>query len=255
MIDKKIVIVSAISNVSRYVPYVLRNIEHYSKIFSNTYCIFVESDSVDESCNVLKNYMDNITISYEIKSLGNLKNTIPYRTGRIATGRNVYLDIVEEKFSDWDFLLVLDFNDANIDPIDDTFILSNFQRDDWDMVCANQKLGYYDLWALRHPKLMPYDCWKMCREAKSNGLWDHVHSKFVIIPEHLPWINVESAFGGAAFIKISSIQGARHESINSDGEEECEWVSFCRKLNGGNSKIYINPKFQNQIITKSRHLP
>jgi len=253
--DKRIVIVSTLSNSNSYISNVFDNIIRYSMLFDDVYCVFVESDSTDNTSILVKEAAESSNIRYEIHNLGNLYPSIRHRTGRIAHGRNTYLDIVEQRFKDWDYMLALDFNDANVDPIDNTFILSNFQRDDWDMVCANQKLGYYDLWALRHPKLMPYDCWKMCREAKSNGLWDHVHSKFVIIPEHLPWINVESAFGGAAFIKISSIQGARHESINSDGEEECEWVSFCRKLNGGNSKIYINPKFQNQIITKSRHLP
>lgn len=252
---RKVVIVSTVSNVSNIIEKIFDNLMIYSTIFDEVYHIFIESDSSDDSAKKVLFNINDRGFKGEVYTLGNLYPTTLHRTGRIAYARNTYLDIIENRFSDWDHVLVLDFNDSNIDQIDPENILSNFVRNDWDMVCANQKLGYYDLWALRHPKLMPHDCWKMCREAEKNGHWDFVLSKFFILTSDMPWVKVESAFGGAAFIKISSIKGARHDSLNREGEEECEWVSFCKKLNNGNSNIYINPRFYNQTTTKSRHIP
>jgi hypothetical protein len=66
------------------------------------------------------------------------------------------------------------------------------------------------------------------------------------IDSKLPLVQVQSAFGGAGFIKISSIKNARHTYLNQYGYEMCEWPSFCAALNEGNGKIFINPAFINQ---------
>lgn len=255
MQDLKIVVAASVCNCVSYIDKLVSNIIIISSLFSECSVVLIESDSDDDSLRIITEKLNNSGIINIVSSLGSLKPKINHRTGRIAYARNTYLDIIERRFDDWDYVLVLDFNDSNIDQIDPSNILSNFDKNNWDMVCANQRMGYYDLWALRHPKLMPHDCWKMARNFNGDGRSEFVYSKFFILTEDMPWVKVDSAFGGAAFIKISSIQGARHDSINSDGEEECEWVSFCKKLNGGNSNIYINPKFYNQTTTKSRHIP
>jgi hypothetical protein len=255
MQELKIVIAASVCNCVDYIDKLVSNITIISSLFSECSVILIESDSSDGSPKVLSEKLTNSGIENIVNSLGELRSKIFHRTGRISYARNTYLDIIEHRFNDWDYVLVMDFNDSNIDQIDPANILSNFKTHNWDMVCANQRMGYYDLWALRHPKLMPHDCWKMARNFDGDGRLEYVYSKFFILPEDMPWVKVDSAFGGAAFIKISSIQGARHDSINSDGEEECEWVSFCKKLNGGNPNIFINPKFYNQITTKSRHIP
>jgi hypothetical protein len=103
---------------------------------------------------------------------------------------------------------------------------------------------------------MPYDCWAMYRNKPSFMTGEEAHkmfikSKFININQSHPWIKVQSAFGGSAFIKISSIKGSRHSGIGPDHYETCEWVSFCKSLNNGNSSIYINPKFINQTSINS----
>lgn len=257
-IDSTLIIVGALCNSSKEIPLVFKNIEKISKLFLKTRCILIESDSTDNTLEVLRETKNKYTnIPVEVYTFGNLKQKIFHRTGRIAAARNFYLDIVEDKYLDYDYLLVLDFNESNTDELSIDGVISNFKYKDWDMICANQEQIYYDLWALRHPTWMPFDCWDwnnvpsfMNREQVHNI---YVKSRFVHIDKTHNLIAVESAFGGSAFIKIQSLQRARHLSVDKDGKETCEWVSFCKNLNNKNPKIYINPAFINQT-TLSRHV-
>lgn len=249
--DKKLVVASAASNCSQYITAVFNNVNKVAKHFKETKWIIVESDSTDNTHTLLKDIHQQINC--EVYSFGNLKQKIWSRTERIAKARNHYLDIIEKNYIDYDLLLVIDINPTNIEPFDDESILSNFKiTEEWDMICANQSYLYYDLWALRHPIWMPDDCWlqykyrpKFMSEIDAHRIF--IKSKFIHIDQNQPLIPVQSAFGGTAFIKIKSIQGARHDAFHSHIKEEvCEWVPFCKSLNKGINKIYINPKFINQ---------
>ena len=257
MIDKSIIIAGTVSNSGACIRPVYKNIKKISNWFTRTRCIFIESDSIDNTIEILRQEKQASNIETEVYSFGHLRHTISHRTGRIAAARNLYLDIVEEQYSDYDYLLVLDFNESNIDEIDEESIISNFRYEEWDMMCANQEKFYYDLWALRHPTWMPFDCWN--RYDQPEGFTREeltlyfIKSRFRHIPKDSKLLEVQSAFGGAAFINIKSIKGARHESIDDRGNEACEWISFCNKLNNGKSNIYINPKFINQKQL-SRHI-
>ena len=256
-IDKSVIIAGSICNASKEIPLVFKNIERLSKLFTKVKCILVESDSIDNTIEVLKHTKDTYTdIDIEVFSFGSLSSKIPYRTGRIATARNFYLDRVESDYLDYDYLLVLVFNESNTDELDLGGVISNFKYSNWDMICANQEQIYYDLWALRHPIWMPFDCWDwhsapefMNRDQIYNI---YVRSRFIHIDKTQNLIKVQSAFGGSAFIKIKSIQGARHSSLNESGREACEWISFCERLNNKTSNIFINPSFINQTKL-SRH--
>lgn len=250
MEGRKLIVAGAISNRENEIEPVLDNIKRICTLFDDVKCIFVESDSTDSTYRVLQQACINKNINADCHTLGCLRYKFPHRTGRIAAARNFYLDQVEENYSDYDYLLVIDFNEANTEPIDLDCVLSNFKYNNWDMICANQAQIYYDLWALRHPIWMPFDCWDH-RNAPDYMSFNEKHnycvrSRFKHIPYDMELIEVESAFGGTAFIKISSIKNARHESLTEEGRETCEWISFCKKINNGVSKIYINPGFINQ---------
>lgn len=249
--EKKLVIASTASNCEKFLPNVLNNVLSIAKHFKEIKWLIVESDSTDSTHQLLKTVHNQV--NSEIYSFGNLKQKIWSRTERITRARNHYLNLIEEKYTDYEYLLVLDINPTNIEPINDEAILSNFNTtEQWDMICANQGYLYYDLWALRHPVWMPDDCWLQYKYRPSfmSEIDAHrifIKSRFIHIDKNLPLIPVQSAFGGAAFIKTKSIQGARHEAFHKHiNEEVCEWVPFCKSLNKGDSKIFINPKFINQ---------
>lgn len=246
MIEKNLIIAAPVRDCGKYLPYVLENIDHVSAMFKKTKCVFIESDSSDNSLEILQDYK-NQKKGTVVVSLGNLLPRIPLRTQRIATARNLYLDIAEKLKEEYDTLLVLDADIVNSGlRFDREAIESNFDLDDWDMLTSNQE-WYYDLWALRHPEWMPFDCWDKVANrppfmSYESAIKIYVESRFMQINPSQPPIKVNSAFGGAAFIKINSIKGARHTGV-MERKQICEWVPFCRCLNEGNPKIYINPKF------------
>ena len=249
MREEKIIFASAIRNCEKYLNSVCSNILNLASQFKEYKIIFIESDSSDRTLEGLK-YFQSLNSNIEITSLGNLEQQFPIRTDRISIARNKYLDIVESKYQDYDLLCLFDSDDISSDPIDPQSLLSNLNYDNWDMMCANQENKYYDLWALRHPIWMPFDLIKQLRHKPSFMSYDTANQIFslsrqIVIPRNHSPIKVDSAFGGMALVKISSIKGARHSSRDEDGEEYCEWVPFCKALNKGNAKIYINPAFIN----------
>ena len=250
MIDKKIIIAGIVRNNAQYLSSIFKNIEMISSLFKEVKCIFVESDSNDNSLNLL-NEFKNKNKNVDVISMGNLRTKMPYRTQRTAFCRNIYLDEVEKLKDEYELLLVMDMDDINSYPIQKESILSNFKYDNWDMITANNPDGYYDIWALRHPTWMPYDCWKAVGDRPSfmsneEAINIHVKSRIIKIDINHPLIEVQSAFSGMAFIKIESIKGARHIGlIQNNGviQEIVEWVYFCKSIKEGKAKIYINPRF------------
>jgi len=249
MLPNKLIIAAAVRNNSTHLPAIFDNINTISSLFSDIMCIFVESDSSDNSLELLYKFKENNN-KIEIISLGKLEPTMPLRTQRISTARNTYLERVEQLHLEYDTLLVLDTDEVNADPVDIESILSNFKYTGWDMICGNQGHLYYDLWALRHPIWMPFDCWERIANrpsfmSPSDAKEIFLGSRRIHIDQNLPPIKVESAFGGSAFIKTKSIKGARHCGIYN-GNQICEWVPFCKALNKEKGNIYINPRFINQ---------
>lgn len=250
MINENLIIAGIVRDCSKYLPRVFENIEFISSLFKEIKVILVESDSADNSLELLNNFSkENKNI--EIISCGNLKNKMPYRTQRTAFCRNIYLQKAEELKEKYPLLLVMDMDNINSNPIEKEYILSNFKYDNWDMITANNPDGYYDIWALRHPTWMPYDCWEAVGNRPSfmtnnDAINMHVTSKIIKIDINHPLIEVQSAFSGMAFIKTNSINGARHIGLIQEGgviREIVEWVHFCKTLNHGKAKIFINPMF------------
>ena len=250
MRNERIIFACAVRNCEQYLDAVCSNIFNLGSLFKEYKIIFVESDSSDQTLNALK-YFQSINSNIDIVTLGNLEPEEKIRTKRLSIARNTYLDIVETKYKDYDLLCPFDSDDRLYVPINSKAMLSNFKFDDWDMITANQKNIYYDMWALRHEYWMPYDVLKQVvikrpsfiSEEKANKMFSL--SKRININQYHPPIKVESAFGGMALIKISSIQGARHIGIDEEGYPCCEWVPFCRTLKQGKANIFINPEFIN----------
>ena len=83
MIDKKIIIAGIVRNNAQYLSSIFKNIEMISSLFKEVKCIFVESDSNDNSLNLL-NEFKNKNKNVDVISMGNLRTKMPYRTQRTA---------------------------------------------------------------------------------------------------------------------------------------------------------------------------
>jgi hypothetical protein len=223
-------------NVGNHIEDNLRHIDNCSKKFNSYSVVIYENDSSDNTRELLeKNKKENYHYIFENNITENR------RTKRLERGRNLVLDKVRElnKDNKYHYFILLDLDDVNksgdfVNTIDSCFV-----REDWDVLTANQRASYYDLWALRNEQ-MNYDCWKEINDKQP--LCSNIDFHF----EPSQFIEVDSAFGGAAIYKLSSVPDfCNYNGEHPNGEEKCEHVDFnkCIKDNGG--KIFINTDFIN----------
>jgi hypothetical protein len=215
---------------------ILNHIAICGKKFNDYSVIIYENDSSDRTREILNhNKLDNYHYIFE----DNVNE--PKRTKRLEHGRNIVLDKVREINKDnyYHYLIILDMDNVNNDGKFVETIDSCFVTDDWDVMAANQEGLYYDLWALRN-KDLNHDCWYEHGDGKN------ICSDIKINYSSGKLIEADSAFGGGAIYKLSSIPNeCRYNGVHENGNEKCEHVDFnkCIKNNGG--KIYINPDFIN----------
>jgi len=237
-----IIFASTIRDTEKYIKKGLDNINRCGQKFNDYALVIYENDSKDNTRSILQeNKKDNYYYIFE----DNVKQ--PLRTVRIANGRNKILDKVKElnKERYYDYLVLLDLDDINDSGKFVDSIESCFKYTEWDILTANQSSWYYDLWALRKKDDMEYDCWEKVRENPNvpDAEQQYVNSKFKNYPSS-GLLEVDSAFGGAAIYKMSSIPDeCRYEGSSSSGFETCEHVSFNTCLKRHGKSIYINTDF------------
>ncbi len=251
--DSSIIVVGTLRNAEKYLQCNFIRLEKSLEEFKKVTYYFVESDSNDRTVEILETIQSQ-TPNFSFLSLGNLSSTIRLRTERIAFCRNEYVNKIEKDEYDSDYVLVVD-----LDAID--FILTKaavescWERNDWDVVSANQESRYFDIWALRHPDWCPRD-WKIEYQeyvtegmSPSKALKKSLYSKMINIDPMSPWIQVESAFGGLAIYKTNLFLGNRYIGISSLGLEVCEHVKFHSSMKIPPSRMFINPKLINEGVS------
>ena len=163
-IPSKIIFAGVVQNSANHLMAVLKNIESLSSIFYDVGYIFVENDSTDNTKQILKKWGQNKPNFYLINLDG--LNAISIRTIRLEMARNAYLETIKyhSELRDFDYLAVLDMDDAGAYPIDpkETCNAINFldSLPTRAAVFANQRGTYYDMWALRLTPHCPNDVWE-----------------------------------------------------------------------------------------------
>jgi hypothetical protein len=189
---------------------------------------------------------------FNYSSLGTLREQFPRRTERIAYCRNHYLDTLKNNptYKDVDYVVVTDLDGTNTHLTEEN-LLSNWKHTDWDVVTANQKGIYYDIWALRHPILSPNDCLGYYHFLvdelgikKFTARKIAIHSRMITIPKSDKFIEVDSAFGGIAIYKKEVLLDVCYVGIQ-DGREVCEHFPLHEQIRRKGYAIYINPNFVN----------
>jgi len=240
--DYNVVFAGTCKNIESYVKKSFENIEECGKIFKSHIVIIYENDSIDNTRSLLNEIKkDNYHYIFE----DNIKE--PRRTMRIAHGRNKILNKMNE-LGKFDYLIMLDLDDVTNSGTFIQSIKTCFKHNDWDVLTANQKNKYYDLWALRKPGYLDYDIWGEIEKDNPVENKEIIYNKINNSKFENGLIEVDSAFGGIAIYKISSIKNCKYigeykSDKYPDNSEQCEHVQFnkCIKNNGG--KIYINTEF------------
>lgn len=251
------VFVGPVRNCAPFLKEVLHNIERIGSLFKSYSCVFVESDSTDNSFDLLKEY----ALSHEnvyVMSLGNLEEQVKSRTCRIGIARNQAIKFCEDNklLDSHDFYIQMCVDDVNAQEIDLDGILSCFKYDMnvWDAMTANQENYYYDIWTIRHPDWVPFDCWHEVNNRPRFMTRDQAVQIFVIsrqlkLDKSLGIIEVDAAHGGLSIYKSSIVKGCRYGGIHPNKrEEESDIMQFCRDVRAKNGKIFINTEMINMVI-------
>lgn len=251
----RLLITGVTRNSSYFIGEEVRRIENAaSRVFNTVEWFIVESDSsdgTDRILDVLKKQKHN----FDFLSLGSLSENFPRRTHRIALCRNRYVEYLRKHGDRFDYVLAVDLDRLN-KKLTSLSLESCFRRTDWDACFANQKGPYYDIWALRHPQWCPNDCLVQRDFLQEVGVPHYtaikisIHSKMIKLPPNLPWIKVDSAFGGAGLYRSEVFQYAWYSGYGTFREEMCEHVPFNRKLVEQGFKLFINPQFINANYTE-----
>ncbi len=263
----RILVVGTVSNVATQLNSDLKRIDESIGKFHTVEYFLVESDSRDKTLEVLNN-MGDIRDSFQWKSLGSLAELIPDRVERIRHCRNEYVNFIRENLPThkWDFVVIADLDGMN-KALSPKAFASCFDRDDWDVCISNQKGGYYDIFALRHPTWQPENYFNeldLLREKlpRKSGLSFFIPKRFATslledrakkiaiyskmrkIPKGADWISVDSGFGGFGIYRPDVFIPFNYDKITDDLRDS-EHIDLHLKITKSGGKIYINPRLIN----------
>ena len=247
--SKRILIVGIIRNGSKTLSKEIETLATSFSLSGNVSFYIVESDSEDNTLNVL-NHLKSTVENFEYISLGNVRANIDERIARITYCRNAYVDYVHKRKDDFDYIVVADLDGVNI-LLNANKVLSCWSRRDWDVCTANQLGPYYDIYALRAKNWNEKDCWNEARALYSSGLnpikaWiTSIQKKQILIPEDSEWIRVTSAFGGLAIYSKDAFVLGRYDVRTNSEIGVSEHVPFNECISSKDLRIFINPKLTN----------
>lgn len=260
--NSSIVFVGPVRNGGKYLEKIFDNIDRIGSLFKNYSCVFVESDSTDNSLEILEKYKNKYPDKVHVISLGKLDSKIHSRTCRIAAARNIGIEYCENNgiLDTHQYYVHMCMDDVNIEPMLEEDFLSCFKYDinSWAGMTANQ-INYYDLWCLRCPDWVDYDCWYKVQHRPAYMTYDaaynmYVKSKFIQIPKNYGLIEVDAAHGGFSIFKSEYAKGSRYRGHNDDMTfEECDLVNFCRDVKKKGGKIFINSQLINMNNVVNEH--
>jgi hypothetical protein len=120
------------------------------------YAIFLYYDvSSDNTLDILQAYhnLHPERMSFYI----NEEPLLPLRTHRIAKGRNICLETIRKKYSDFPYFIVMDCDNVCSGTVNVDVLRNSLQRTDWECLSFFRD-PYYDIWAL---SIAPFylSCW------------------------------------------------------------------------------------------------
>lgn len=248
-------------NCTAHLPGVLANLERFAALYERSSFVFVTSDSLDDTRALLERWLAEGRRRGRVIELGTLEDRLPRRTERIAHARNAALDDIAAHWLDHDHLVVADLDDVLARPVP----VSGMERAvawlEADAaragVFANATPRYYDIWALRHERWCPHDCWhpiwgRPDGETFEAAKFREVFMRQIVIPPALPPIAVQSAFGGLGLYRLPIALAARYRGVDDRGRETSEHVAFNSAIGRAGGQLHILPELQ--VHAPAQHL-
>jgi hypothetical protein len=245
-----LVIVGCVRNGAKTVRRAVETLARATAGFAHVQFLLIESDSTDVTVPELERLRQQ-SDRFAFISLGSLAERYPARTERIAQCRNRYLDELRTNvsYASADYVMVADLDGVNDDLRQQAVETCWSSAVPWDVVTANQRDAYYDIWALRHPDWCPVDCHEQYERLRGiferpRALLIAIHSRMVRLSPRAQWIEVDSAFGGLAIYRREALLAGHYSGIQN-GHGICEHVPLHAQLRAQGLRIFINPALIN----------
>ena len=253
----KCCICGTIKNVEQYLDKNFENIELIGNLFQDYVIILYYDISLDNTLQKIKDYQIK---NNKLQIIINNEPPLEYRTHRIAKGRNSIIQMIKDKYSKYEYFIMMDCDDKcsyNINlGIFNNYLINN---NTWDSLSFNHPEGYYDLWALsKRPYVVS------CHNIKNiNDMSLHIE-EIIKKTSKNDLIQCFSAFNGFAIYKtnkfinccydgtfrldyipkkllIENIKAAGKINL-SNNNEDCEHRHFhFQAVFKNNAKIMISP--------------
>lgn len=230
--------------------------------FAWTRAVIVTNDNTDDTEAILAQWVATDPARNTVLRADGLARSHKNRIDRICAARNLYLDAIRDDLAsgDWDYVIVADLDGPNetLDP--EWFDRLDKIGFDWAGLFANQDQYYYDIYALRHDRWCPGDCWQEVetRDQRLFGLIPlpgfigyqqavdrFVHARQHHIPPDHPPIPVRSAFGGLGIYRAGALAGLAYSSRRPDGTLVCEHVPLHEAITSRGGRLFILPDLVN----------
>lgn len=268
--NKSAVFVGLARDCATQLPFVLDNIHLMAGFFAQAAFVFAENDSHDATAEILGVFASHRPDCH-ILNFDGIPQSLPERTRRFAYLRNRCLAFVraDKRLRGYDYLIVMDMDDVNREPLDPNAVVKAFQfleaSDDIAGVFPNCRGVYYDMWTLREPTLCPGDVWEdQLDYAVAHQVDDMTAFKKTFEPrlftlaETAPPLAVTSAFGGLAIYKLRYALKAEYKGYKSKEAiragmkhrfrfQVCEHVAFNADITRRGGKLYILPFLINRV--------
>ena len=266
----KCCICGTVRNCEKYLEKVFSNIEKIGTIFDEYVIIVYYDESNDNTLEFLKRYKEknNKLIFYV-----NRDPLSKYRTHRIAKGRNKCLNMIRSNYKDYDFFIMMDFDDVCAKELKLDVLKNKLLLTEWDALSFSNSangLLYYDIWALSiQPYLVSYRHFNNEKTDCISKMHNYIVEKLRKMPkeELLP---CASAFCGFSIYKTDKFINCNYDGklridlipknlirnnilylnsplcfTNYEGtiHEDCEHRSFhLESIRKNNARIRVSPE-------------
>jgi len=201
----KCCICGTIRNCGPYLDKIFENMELIGSLFEDYKIILYYDQSDDNTLDKIKNYQIKNT---RLIFYCNLSPLLPYRTHRIAKGRNACLDIIRQQYSDYDYFIMMDCDDKCALDMNIETLNYYLLRNKWDSLSFQHPCGYYDSWALsKVPFVASCHHFEEAYKGKGVQLITDIINK---TPDNA-LINCISAFNGFAIYRTNKFLDCKYD--------------------------------------------
>lgn len=209
--SKKCCICGPVRNCEKYLDKVFQNIEKIGKIFDDYTLVIVYDESSDNSLAKLKEWQQKIP---NMMLYVNKKLMSPYRTHRLAYARNMCLNYVKQNKDQYDFFIMMDFDDVNCKKVDTDKLTKYLMPENvgkWDALSFNTAPKYYDIWALSiYPYCFSYNHFKSTENHNYYSIQNYIERRLSYLKDG-ELLRCISSFNGFSIYKTNKFLNTNYD--------------------------------------------